>query len=77
MIVDWEIKNFIECLSPARIDRGKQVKARDYLIEGSYPIVDQGQSEIAGWTNNDSLVIRNGLPYIIFGDHTRILKYID
>ena len=44
---------------------------------GQLPIVDQGQSIIAGYTDDLSLTYKLPLPVIIFGDHTRIFKYID
>jgi len=60
--------------SPSFIERLKQVQANSYLQEGKYPVVDQGQNLIAGWTSDDSKVIKENLPIIIFGDHTRILS---
>ena len=55
---------------------GTKIKADEYHSSGKYPIVDQGQDQIAGFTN-----LENGLftavPAIIFGDHTRIIKYVD
>lgn len=49
----------------------------DYLAEGRFPVIDQSQSYICGWTNNDDAIIEDGLPLIVFGDHTCILKLID
>ena len=54
-----------------------KLQANAYLITGQFPVVDQGQSQIAGYTNDDNLVIRDGLPFIVFGDHTRAVKYVD
>jgi type I restriction enzyme, S subunit len=51
-------------------------KKEEYLAQGSYPIIDQGKDYIAGFTN-DGDGIYDKSPLIIFGDHTRILKYID
>ena len=52
-----------------------KIKTDQYHEKGKYIIIDQGQSEIAGYTD-----LENGLfsdvPAIIFGDHTRVLKYI-
>ena len=44
---------------------------------GRYPVVDQGQSHIAGYTDDDSLLIRLPGPVIVFGDHTKNIKFID
>ena len=47
-----------------------------YLKSGLYPIIDQGKEEIAGFSNQSTNIF-NDVPVIIFGDHTRIFKYID
>ncbi|MBK7994857.1 MAG: hypothetical protein IPK14_16170 [Blastocatellia bacterium] len=39
--------------------------------------MDQGQEEIAGYTNDLSLQVQNSLPCILFGDHTKIVKFRD
>ena len=56
--------------------RSKQVKTADYMIEGDIPVVDQSRAFIAGYTNDIETVVDIGKPVIVFGDHTRILKYI-
>ena len=55
---------------------GKKIQTSDYLKLGKYPIIDQGQDQIAGYTNEKDGVFTE-VPAIIFGDHTRIIKYID
>ena len=39
------------------------------------PIVDQGQALIAGYTDDSSVALANG-EYIVFGDHTRAVKWL-
>ena len=55
---------------------GFKIKAEEYLENGKYPIVDQGNNSIAGYTNLEKGIFEN-IPVIIFGDHTRVIKYID
>lgn len=56
--------------------QGRKIPTSDYHETGLYPIIDQGQSEIAGYTDEtDGLFV--DVPAIIFGDHTRVLKYVD
>ncbi len=57
--------------------KGIGLLTNQYLKEGKYPIVDQGKSLTNGFTNEISKVINVEKPIIIFGDHTRIFKYID
>ena len=56
--------------------RGTKIPTNQYLEYGTYPIIDQGQSEIAGYTNEINGLFTD-VPAIIFGDHTRIIKYVD
>jgi type I restriction enzyme S subunit len=56
---------------------GKKLKSSEIVDKGKYPVVDQGQSYIAGFTNEPELLIRIPGPVIIFGDHTTEIKYID
>lgn len=53
-----------------------KIPTSEYLEKGKYEIFDQGKSYVAGYTNN-SLGIANEFPYIVFGDHTRVVKYVD
>ena len=55
----------------------KKLQTSDYQPEGEFPIVDQSQDYICGWTNDGEAVIDKGLPVIVFGDHTCALKFID
>jgi len=58
------------------VPRTTQILASDYGKEGLIPIVDQSRDFIAGYTDNQSALVNLGKPMIVFGDHTRILKYI-
>lgn len=54
----------------------KKIPSSEYLKEGAYQIIDQGQNDIAGYTY-DSTGLYTDTPVIIFGDHTRVIKYVD
>jgi len=54
-----------------------KVMKRDFLSSGSLAIVDQGQTLVAGYTNDISLAFKGDLPVIVFGDHTCTIKYVD
>lgn len=71
---DWEKKLIGDIIG--KIPRTKQIKTSDYLSEGVIPVVDQSRDFIAGYTNDKDSVVNLGIPIIVFGDHTRILKYI-
>ncbi len=54
-----------------------KIKKHDYLEKGKYAIIDQGQDFICGYTDNENAVNFDNIPIIIFGDHTKVFKYID
>lgn len=58
------------------VPRTLQIKTKDYLQDGTIPIIDQSREFIAGYTNLEDAIVLSETPVIVFGDHTRILKYI-
>lgn len=59
-----------------KVHRTKQIVASEYKDEGSIPIVDQSRAFVAGYTNDLEARVDFGIPIIVFGDHTRIVKLI-
>lgn len=58
------------------ISPDKKTKQKAYLDKGKLAIVDQGQNLIGGYTDNLNMMVECDLPVIVFGDHTRAVKYI-
>ena len=53
-----------------------KIPRKEYLSHGQFPIVDQGDGEIAGYTNCGKGLYTE-VPVVLFGDHTRVFKYIN
>ena len=67
------IKDIIVTISPT-----EKIQSKDYQSTGKYPIIDQSQDFICGYTDNKALLTntdRSSL--VIFGDHTCAIKYVD
>jgi len=73
---NWKWLNFSDVFTNATSSK-KKVKQKEYLNDGKYPIIDQGQDAIGGFFDDDKMVFEGDLPIIIFGDHTRCIKYVD
>ena len=58
-------------------DSKKKVQSKTYLENGELAVVDQGQELIGGYTDDENMTYSGKLPVIVFGDHTRCIKYID
>ena len=73
---DWKWVKLGEVCDKISLNKIK-IKQKDYLKEGIFPVIDQGQELIGGYYNNENLVIPNEPPYVIFGDHTKVKKFIN
>ena len=71
---DWKMEPVGSVIK--RVPRTLQIKTKDYLPDGTIPIIDQSREFIAGYTNLEDAIVLSETPVIVFGDHTRILKYI-
>ena len=58
-------------------DSKKKIPQKEYIEDGKIAVVDQGQNLVGGYTNDREMAFSGNLPVIIFGDHTRCIKYID
>lgn len=72
---EWEEKKFDEVLHSVATKQ-YQIQSSEYADVGSFPVVDQGQRNVIGYSDQGEKAFRD-TPVIIFGDHTTILKYID
>ena len=71
---DWKMEPVGSVIKT--VPRTLQIKTKDYLPDGTIPIIDQSREFIAGYTNLEDAIVSSEAPVIVFGDHTRILKYI-
>ena len=74
-LVAWQEYDFLEVFERLRLKK-YQLPKRDYSNSGKYPIVDQGKSKAVAYVDSDD-PISEELPFIVFGDHTREIKWID
>ena len=72
---DWKIRPFEDSI--VKVKYTTKISSNDYLKQGLYPIVSQEEGLISGYWNNEEDVFKVSTPVVIFGDHTRILKYVD
>lgn len=57
-------------------DSERKLKEQDYLPSGRYAVVDQGADLIGGYTDRADLINKESPPFIVFGDHTRCVKFV-
>jgi type I restriction enzyme S subunit len=73
---DWEIKQLNDICRNISTNN-KRIKQKNYQNNAELPVIDQGEDLIGGYTNEGSSKIDCKLPAIIFGDHTRAVKFVN
>lgn len=68
-------RSIFEKLFRTANNKSKQIDSAHFLESGKVPVVDQGKALIAGYAETDSPY--TDVPVIVFGDHTRIVKWVD
>lgn len=72
---NWTYKTFEECIE--KVKYTQKLLTKDFAICGKYPIISQEEELISGFCDNEDFVFKTHRPLVIFGDHTRVLKYVD
>ena len=72
---NWTYKKLEDCIE--KLKYTTKIQSSDYKSEGLFPIVSQEDEMISGYWDNASDVFKVNKPLVIFGDHTRVLKYVD
>ena len=72
---NWEYRPFdrvAHTITPV-----SKIEKSEYLTCGLVPIISQEETLISGYWDNSKDVTPHQKPVVIFGDHSRVLKYID
>lgn len=70
-----EIRPFEDCIK--KVKYTNKVAGQDFKSSGRYPIVSQEEAFISGYWDNPDDVFHIDGPVVIFGDHSRHIKYVD
>jgi type I restriction enzyme, S subunit len=71
----WQTKSFEESI--AKVTYTPKIQRKDFLDEGAFPIISQEDDFINGYWDNEADLFKVTTPIIVFGDHTKVLKYVD
>ena len=75
MKAGWQTKPFEDCIE--KVTYTTKIQRKDFLEEGQFPIVSQEESFINGYWSDVADVFSVTTPVVVFGDHTKVLKYVD
>jgi type I restriction enzyme S subunit len=74
--VHWDVLPFVEAIKDVSSGNPK-IKEGDYFEKGALAVIDQGKDFIGGYVDDVNLACKEQLPCLLFGDHTKIFKYVD
>ena len=72
---DCEIRPFENCIR--KVKYTNKIASQDFKPSGRFPIVSQEEAFISGYWDNPEDVFHIDGPVVIFGDHSRHIKYVD
>ncbi len=71
----WQKQPFEVCVEPVTYTR--KVQRKDFLSKGEYPVISQEEDFINGYWDQEADLFKVSTPIIVFGDHTKVLKFVD
>lgn len=71
----WKVVPFDKAFDDITGGNAK-IKQSDYKHKGLLPVIDQGKEHIAGYVDDLDLRCQVPLPVVLFGDHTKIFKFV-
>ena len=71
----WGVESVSNLLD--KVTKAEKIENNSIEIIGRIPVIDQSQKYIAGFTNNENAILQPQNGHVIFGDHTRVVKYIN
>jgi type I restriction enzyme S subunit len=75
MKAGWQTKPFEECIE--KVTYTAKIQRKDFLDDGVYPIISQEDAFINGYWDSEADLFKVTSPIVVFGDHTKVLKYVD
>jgi hypothetical protein len=73
--MSWNTESFENCIED--VTYTLKIQRKEFLSQGKYPVISQEQDFINGYWNNKANLFRVVTPVVVFGDHTKVFKYVD
>lgn len=73
---EWEIKNIDDVFTSIPV-KAYQINQTEINLGGKHPVVSQSKKLIEGYSDEDDKLLNLYDSYVVFGDHSKTVKYID
>lgn len=71
----WKKKTFEDCIE--KVTYTQKVQQKNFLSDGKYPIISQEEEFVNGYWDKETDLFKVATPVVVFGDHTKVFKYVD
>ena len=75
MSANWQTRPFEDCIE--KVSYTTKIQRKDFLPEGAFPVISQEEAFINGFWDEEVDLFKVVRPLVVFGDHTKVLKYVD
>ena len=75
MKAGWEIKPLEDCIE--KVSYTNKIERKNFLLSGKHPVISQEKDFVNGFWDDDNDVFLLKKPVVVFGDHTKVIKYIN
>ena len=66
-----------EVVKKISVPAENKIKQKQYIENGRLRVIDQGSKLIGGYSDDEEKIVKCNLPVIVFGDHTKCVKYVN
>lgn len=71
----WQTIPFEDAIQ--KVKYPQKIAKKDFRANGEFPIISQESDFINGFWDNQENVFKVERPVVVFGDHTKVIKYVD
>lgn len=75
--VGFELVEVSNLLDKLTFKLPKGLISKEIKSKGMYPVISQSKEFIIGFNDNSELLVKDCFPLIVFGDHSKTIKYVE
>jgi type I restriction enzyme S subunit len=75
MKTEWETLPLEKCIENVEVTT--KILKKNFLSSGTFPVISQEAELISGYWDKEDDVFMVSKPVVVYGDHTRVVKYVD
>jgi restriction endonuclease S subunit len=74
---NYEFVAIGDCLKKLSFTIPKGLNSKEIHSSGKHPVISQSKEYVIGYSDRTDLLVDKDFPLIVFGDHSKTIKYVD